>query len=63
MIAALLWGCEHLASQSPVRVPVEDARGPLPEAAPVGKEIGAVVGAVVVMGVVTMIQDWLGVPA
>jgi hypothetical protein len=33
-----------------------------PEPAPVGKEIGAVVGAVVVMGVVMLIHNWLGVP-
>ena len=38
-----------------------EPRGPLPEPAPVGKEIGALVGAVVVMGVVMMIHNWLGV--
>jgi len=27
-----------------------------------GKEVGAVVGAVLVMGVVMMIHNWLGVP-
>lgn len=39
-----------------------EPRGPLPEPAPMGKEIGAVVGAVLVMGVVMMIHNWLGVP-
>lgn len=35
---------------------------PVPPApAPLGKEIGAVVGAVVVMGVVMLIHNWLGV--
>ena len=38
-----------------------EPRGPLPEPAPVGKEIGAVVGAVAVMGVVMLIHNWLGV--
>ena len=38
-----------------------EPRGPLPEPAPMGKEIGAVVGAVLVMGVVMMIHNWLGV--
>jgi uncharacterized membrane protein len=36
---------------------------PVPPApAPIGKEIGAVVGAVLVMGVVMLIHNWLGVP-
>lgn len=39
-----------------------EPRGPLPEPASMGKEVGAVVGAVVVMGVVMMIHNWLGVP-
>ncbi len=39
-----------------------EPRGPLPEPASVGKEVGAIVGAVVVMGVVMMIHNWLGVP-
>jgi len=39
-----------------------EPRGPLPEPAPLAKEIAAVVGAVVVMGVVMMIHNWLGVP-
>lgn len=38
-----------------------EARGPLPEPAPMGKEIGAVVGALVVTGVVMLIHNWLGV--
>lgn len=33
-----------------------------PAPAPLGKEIGALVGAVLVMGVVMMIHNWLGVP-
>jgi uncharacterized membrane protein len=36
-------------------------RGPLPEAAPMGKEIGAVVGAVVVMVGIMLVHNWLGV--
>jgi len=36
-------------------------RGPLPEPASVGKEVGAVVGAVGVMVVVMLIHNWLGV--
>jgi uncharacterized membrane protein len=38
-----------------------EPRGPLPAPAPVGKEIGAVVGALVVTGVVMLIHNWLGV--
>ena len=38
-----------------------EPRPALPAPAPVGKEIGAVVGAVLVMGVVMMIHNWLGV--
>jgi uncharacterized membrane protein len=38
-----------------------EPRGRLPEPAPLGKEIGAVVGAVVVMGLVMLIHNWLGV--
>jgi uncharacterized membrane protein len=37
-------------------------RGPLPEAAPMGKEIGAVVGAVVVLVGIMLVHNWLGVP-
>jgi uncharacterized membrane protein len=37
-----------------------EPRGPLPELAPVGKEIGAIVGAAVVMGGVMLIHNWLG---
>jgi uncharacterized membrane protein len=36
-------------------------RGPLPEPASVGKEIGAVVGAVVVFGAIAWLHNWLGV--
>lgn len=36
-------------------------RGPLPEPAPVGKEIGAVVGALVVTGLIMGVHNWLGV--
>ena len=39
-----------------------EPRGPLPGPASTGKEIGAVVGAVVVTGVVMLIHNWLGVP-
>lgn len=39
-----------------------EPRGPLPEPAAMGREIGAVAGAVLVMGVVMMIHNWLGVP-
>lgn len=39
-----------------------EPRGAVPDPAPVGKEIGALVGAVVVMGVVMMVHNWLGVP-
>ncbi|WP_128515069.1 NnrU family protein [Tabrizicola thermarum] len=38
-----------------------EPRGRVPEPAPMGKEIGAVVGAVVVMGAVMLIHNWLGV--
>lgn len=38
-----------------------EPRGPLPEPAPLGKEIGAVLGAVVVMGLVMLVHNWLGV--
>lgn len=37
-------------------------RGPLPEPAPMGKEIGAVVGAVVVLVGIMLVHNWLGVP-
>lgn len=37
-------------------------RGPLPEPAPMGKEIGAVVGAVVVLVGMMLVHNWLGVP-
>ncbi|KAF0116256.1 MAG: putative NnrU protein [Rhodobacteraceae bacterium] len=36
-------------------------RGPLPEPAPMGKEIGAVVGAVVVLVGIMLVHNWLGV--
>ena len=36
-------------------------RGPLPEPAPLGKEIGAVVGAVVVLVGIMLVHNWLGV--
>jgi NnrU protein len=36
-------------------------RGPLPEPAPLGKEIGAVVGAVLVTGAIGWVHNWLGV--
>jgi uncharacterized membrane protein len=36
-------------------------RGPLPEPASVGKEIGAVAGAVVVFGAIAWVHNWLGV--
>jgi hypothetical protein len=36
-------------------------RGPLPEPAPAGKEIGAVVGAVVVLVGIMLVHNWLGV--
>jgi uncharacterized membrane protein len=36
-------------------------RGPLPEPAPMGKEVGAAIGAVVVMGLVMLLHNWLGV--
>jgi uncharacterized membrane protein len=36
-------------------------RGPLPEPAPLGREIGAVVGAVVVFGAIGWVHNWLGV--
>ena len=39
-----------------------EPRGPLPGPVSTGKEIGAVVGAVVVTGVVMVIHNWLGVP-
>jgi hypothetical protein len=35
-------------------------RGPLPELAPMGKEVGAVVGAVVVLGAIGWVHNWLG---
>lgn len=38
-----------------------EPRGPLPEPAPVGKEIGAVVGAVLVMVGIMLVHNWLGV--
>lgn len=37
-------------------------RGPLPEPAPVGKEMGAVVGAVMVLVGIMLVHNWLGVP-
>ena len=36
-------------------------RGPLPEPASVGKEVGAVVGAIVVFGAIAWVHNWLGV--
>jgi uncharacterized membrane protein len=36
-------------------------RGPLPEPASVGKEIGAVVGALLVTGAIGWVHNWLGV--
>jgi uncharacterized membrane protein len=38
-----------------------EPRGPLPEPAPLGKEIGAAVGAVVVTGAIGWVHNWLGV--
>ncbi|MCX7286069.1 MAG: NnrU family protein [Rhodobacterales bacterium] len=38
-----------------------DPRGPLPEPASMGREIGAVVGAVVVTGAIGWVHNWLGV--
>ena len=38
-----------------------EPRGPLPELAPIGKEIGAVVGALVVTGAIMLVHIWLGV--
>jgi uncharacterized membrane protein len=38
-----------------------EPRGPLPAPAPAGREIGAVVGALVVTGVVMLVHNWLGV--
>ena len=38
-----------------------EPRGPLPEPAPLGKEIGAVVGAVLVTGAIGWVHNWLGV--
>lgn len=38
-----------------------EPRGPMPEPAPVGKEIGAVVGALVVTGAIMLVHNWLGV--
>ncbi len=38
-----------------------EPRGPLPEPAPIGKEIGAVVGAALVAGVIMLVHNWLGV--
>jgi uncharacterized membrane protein len=38
-----------------------EPRGPLPEPASVGKEIGAVAGAVVVMVGIMLVHNWLGV--
>lgn len=38
-----------------------EPRGPLPELAPTGKEIGAVVGALVVTGAIMLVHNWLGV--
>ena len=37
-------------------------RGPLPEPAPMGREIGAVLGAVVVLVGIMLVHNWLGVP-
>jgi uncharacterized membrane protein len=37
-------------------------RPPKPEPAPIGKEIGAIVGAVAVFGVIALIHTWLGYP-
>jgi len=37
-------------------------RPPKPAPAPIGKEIGAIVGAVVVYGVIALIHYWLGYP-
>lgn len=36
-------------------------RGPLPEPAPMGKEVGALVGAVVVLVGIMLVHNWLGV--
>jgi uncharacterized membrane protein len=36
-------------------------RGPLPEPVPVGREIGAVVGAIVVLVGIMLVHNWLGV--
>ena len=38
-----------------------EPRGPLPPPASIGKEIGAVVGAVLVTGAIGWVHDWLGV--
>jgi uncharacterized membrane protein len=38
-----------------------EPRGPLPEPAPMGKEIGAVVGTVAVYGAIAWVHNWLGV--
>jgi uncharacterized membrane protein len=38
-----------------------EPRGALPEPAPIGKEIGAIVGAVVVTGAIGWVHNWLGV--
>lgn len=37
-------------------------RGPLPEPASAGKEVGAVLGAVVVLVAIMLVHNWLGVP-
>jgi uncharacterized membrane protein len=39
-----------------------EPRGPLPEPAPMGREIGAVVAAVVVLVAIMLVHNWLGVP-
>jgi uncharacterized membrane protein len=39
-----------------------EPQGPLPEPAPVGREIGAAVAAVVVLVVIMLVHNWLGVP-
>jgi uncharacterized membrane protein len=38
-----------------------EPRGPLPAPAPTGKEVGAVLGAVVVTGAIGWVHNWLGV--